>query len=378
LNINYCEICRSKRFLDEAILSEIAHSENSSIKDWLKQLREGDDGRFKEVVMDYTRERMEEEAEKYGGELSDSDITNSFRSKVLPRDIGKTIEKYINQGDLVLEQGRIRVTRRGAIKVARIVKLKLENLNQEKSGSHKIKDEGFGFNLTNHSRKYEFGDTLKNIDVKKTLLKSLERNILQGSGPIISLKSEDFHVYEPTFEARMCIGLLIDESASMGDEKRSAAIDICLSLAKLKKHGDVLKVLVYSDKVKEIPFWEILNISMPGGTTDIKAALHGARDALKREKGDKQIYIITDAEPNTQDGKYVGFDKAIAGVKKEAILFKRDNITINIIMLENNPKLREFAAHLARINAGRIFFASPENMGEVVVGDYMTAKRSRR
>lgn len=209
------------------------------------------------------------------------------------------------------------------------------------------------------------------------MLSSLERNIQYGGKPALSLKPEDFHIREKTFESRMCICLLIDESASMGDFKKSAAIDICMALGKLKKPGDVLKVLLYADEVKEIPYWEILNTSINDGTTDMKTALQGAIKTLKNEKGDKQIYMITDAEPNTENGRYIGFNKAVSGVKQEAMLCRREAVTINMIMLENNSKLRMFAGHLARINAGRIFFTSPSNAGEVVMQDYMVARKSR-
>ncbi len=369
----YCKICRKKRLQDETILSEIAHSENQTIMDWFKAFRQGDDSFFKEAAMEYTRQRMEEESDKYGGELSDSDAYENFRAKVLPRDIERCFEKYLKQKDIVLSQGEIKITHKGARKVANLVKLKLENLSREKSGAHKIKKSGHGLNIALYSRKYEFGDTLANIDLERTLLSSLERNIQNSGRLFLSLKPEDFYIHEKTFEARMCIGLLIDESASMGGIKRSAAIDICLALGKLKKPGDVLKVFLYAAEVKEIQYWEILNTSLGGGTTDMKTALQSARKALKKEKGDKQIYIITDAEPNTENGKYVGFKKAVSGVKQEAMHCRRENITINMVMLDNNSKLKIFAGHIARINAGRVFFTSPSNAGEVVVQDYMAA-----
>ena len=374
MNIDYCKICRKIRFQDEAILLEIAKSENRTIIELFKQLRGQGDSLLKNKVMDCTWQRIKEEADQYQGELSDSLTKDNFKAKVLPRDIERSIKKYVKNGDLVLEKGKVKITHRGAHKVASLVKLKLENLNREKSGAHKIKESGHGLELALYSKKYEFGDSLRHVNFERTLLNSLERNISNNNQPFISLLPEDFYIYEQTFEARMCIGLLIDESASMGDKKRSAAIDICLALGRLKKTGDILKVMVYAAEVKEIPYWEILNISIPGGTTDMQIALQNARNALKREKGDKQIYLITDAEPNTENGKYVGFEKAVAGVKQEAMLCRRDNITINIVMLDNNSRLRQFAGQIARICAGRIFFTSPSSAGEVVMQDFMSAK----
>jgi len=130
---------------------------------------------------------------------------------------------------------------------------------------------------------------------------------------------------------------------------------------------------LYASQVRQIDLWDIMNIHLAGGTTDMKEALCVSRNTLKKEKGNKQIYLITDAEPNTENGKYIGFAKAMSGVKKEAMLCKRDSITINIVMLDNNSKLQQFAAHLARINAGRVFFTSPTHSGHVVIKDYMAS-----
>ncbi len=366
-----CKTCRKKRLINEALLAEIAHSENQTVLDWFYQLRSGKDSLLKDAVMDYTKKRIDEEAEKHGDLNSYSEIDDNFRSKVQPKDLERCFENYIKQGNMVIQKGKIEITRQGAFKVANLVKLSLENLNREKSGSHKIKKTGYGIKKDLISRKYEFGDTLQSVDIKKTLFQSLSRNIAETGKPVIDLEPDDFFVYEQTCEARMCTSLLIDESTSMGDEKRTAAIDICLALGKLKKPDDIFKVFVYASEVHEIPFWDILNTTSTGSTTDMKAAIKCARNALIKEQGDKQIYIITDAEPNTENGQYIGFKKAVAGVKKEVMLCRQKNITINIIMLDNNSKLKIFAGHLARINAGRIFFTSPSISGGVIMQDFV-------
>jgi len=367
-----CDICRKKRFQQEAILSEIAYSKNQTIINLFQQLREKSDSPLKEAVMEYTDRRVEEEGKKYPDLSPESELRNNFRSKAQPKDLERCFENFIKQGDMIVQDNKVKITRKGAFKVANLVKLSLENLNREKSGSHKIKKSGLGMKRALYSRKYEFGDTLQHVDMEKTLFQSLKRNIEESGKSVISLLPEDFFVYEQIYEARMCTALLIDESGSMGDEKRATAIDMCLALGKLKKPDDFLKVFVYASDVKEIPFWEILNTTTAGGTTDMKSALESARKSLRKEQGDKQIYMITDAEPNTEGGQYIGFKKALAGVKKEAMICRRNNITINMIMLDDNSKLKMFAGHLARINTGRIFFASSSNSREVVMRDFLS------
>ena len=371
MNTDYCSICRQKQRNEAGILSEVAKSENRTVRDWFLEFRKGSKSLFGKAVKEYTKKRIDDTSDANEGELSNDNLNQNFRSKVMPEDVKNCLEKFVKNGDIVLSQGKINITRRGALKYAGLLKLKLDNLDRKRTGAHKIKKTGDGYYKAPYSRKIIFGDMFKHVDMNKTLMKSLVRNIQQHNKVQILLEPEDFYIHDKTFEARMCIGLVIDESASMGDDKRSAAIDICMSLVRLKKPGDVLKVFLYASQVREIDLWDIMNIHLAGGTTDMKEALCVSRNILKREKGDKQIYLITDAEPNTENGKYIGFEKAISGVKKEAMLCKRDNITMHIVMLDNNSKLQQFAAHLARINAGRVFFTSPSNSGGVVIKDYM-------
>jgi uncharacterized protein with von Willebrand factor type A (vWA) domain len=101
------------------------------------------------------------------------------------------------------------------------------------------------------------------------------------------------------------------------------------------------------------------------------------RKAVAHETGDKQAYIITDTDPNTEDGRYVGFDKAMAGVVEEAMHYRKQEISLNIVMLDNNPFLKRFASTLARKNLGRTFFTYPWKLGEVLIEDYLRSRKIR-
>jgi uncharacterized protein with von Willebrand factor type A (vWA) domain len=124
--------------------------------------------------------------------------------------------------------------------------------------------------------------------------------------------------------------------------------------------------------------WDMLNVTFAGGTTDIRSALRRFRTASMGERADKQVYLITDTEPNCEDGKYIGFEKATLGVLQEAIVYQREGITLNIVMLDNTPHLREFASVLAKRNLGRVFFAEPKELGRVVMEDYLRTRKRRR
>ncbi len=88
-------------------------------------------------------------------------------------------------------------------------------------------------------------------------------------------------------------------------------------------------------------------------------------------------YLITDTEPNTESGRFVGFEKAAAGVMEEALCYKQDGVGLNIIMIDETPHLKILASALARKNLGKVFFTSPLELGRVIVEDYLRAKKER-
>ena len=132
-----------------------------------------------------------------------------------------------------------------------------------------------------------------------------------------------------------------------------------------------MRLFLFSSRVREMACWDMLNVTFSGGTTDIRSALKRFRTAVAGERAEKQVYLITDTEPNCEDGKYVGFEKATLGVLQEALIYQREGITLNIIMLDSTPHLREFASVLAKRNLGRVFFAEPKDLGKVVIEDYL-------
>jgi len=166
----------------------------------------------------------------------------------------------------------------------------------------------------------------------------------------------------------------------MSGDKIHAAMDISVALSALMSRNsrDKMKLFLFSNQVREVPHWDVMNVNFAGGTTDIKSALKRFRTSVAHETADKQVYLITDTEPNCEDGRYVGFEKASLGVINEAQVYQREGITLNIIMLDNTPHLREFATLLAKRNLGRVFFAEPKELGRVIVEDYLRAKKKQK
>jgi uncharacterized protein with von Willebrand factor type A (vWA) domain len=267
--------------------------------------------------------------------------------------------------------GEIRVTFRGSRALARLalreILLELAR-RQQHFNPERI---GYGASRQPWTRRYKLGDSYENVDVEKTLVNSLCR---KTDNACITLDMEDFEIREAVDEDRLMVGLLIDESRSMHKgNKMRAAIETAMALSELiiQRPQHELKVYTFSDSVKEIPFWEIINQIMDAGATDQRSALEAFRKAAHGFEGRKEIYLITDSEPNSEKGRYIRFQWARLGVLEEVCRLRKENITLNIIMLDDRPPLMRLAQELAKRNLGRVFFTTPNQLGQVVIEDYL-------
>ena len=289
------------------------------------------------------------------------------------KDIEKTLKNIEEKGFIGIERGMLKITSKGANVLAKnILREITENFRKKDIGIHETPEKTrHGSKVTSFTRPHDIGDDYELLAIEETLLKSLERNPNQ-----ITLEQRDFRVYKSIHQSRMCAGLLIDKSGSMKDnEKINAAIETALAFSELLKvnPSDTLKVFTFSDDVEEIKPCDIVNIECVGWT-DIKVAMKAFRKSVAGEEGDKHAYLITDSEPNYEDGERVGFEKASVGVLEEALRYRDDQITLNIIMLSWTPHLKDFASSLAKKNLGRVFFTTPYSLGEIILEDYLTNK----
>ena len=297
--------------------------------------------------------------------------------EITNEDIEKIFDKYEGLGYIDRTEGVLKITSLGSkILGGGFLGKIMENLSKKGIGTHKINEIGYGADVSKFSRKYEFGDPYGKINIQKTLINTMER-----TGGLCDLTIEDFEVHESLYQAKMNTGIMIDVSGSMKyGRKMDAAIETALALCELIRTGypeDMIRIFTFSEQVKEIQFWEVANIGSPAGWTDIRAAMKSFRTSVTIEDGDKQAYLITDTEPNYENGGHVGFSNAMAGVLEESIRYGDDEITLNVIMLDGKPNLVKFARLLAERNFGRAFFTKPQNLGEAIIEDYITSRRER-
>lgn len=324
---------------------------------------------LEEYLGDNYRKRLEEELT----------MMDRMEEEIEPEDIKNSLKEYVEKDLLEINENGVKITPKGSARLAKYVLRRLwENLSATSTGVNVTKEEGFGMSEGFSNRKHEYDDEFYRIDLEASLLTALERGKKGASR--IEFEEEDLLVRESIVDTKLCVGLLVDESGSMSGDKIHAAMDISLALSELIRRNtkDRLRLFLFSNQIREMSPWDMLNVTFAGGTTDIRAALRRFRLATMGERADRQVYLITDTEPNSEDGKYTGFEKATLGVLREATVYQREGITLNIIMLDNTPHLREFASVLAKRNLGRVFFTEPRELGKVVMEDYLRARKRQK
>ena len=412
-----CEACVGCGNDLEEMLREFAHMDERSIEA-LRRMSRYRQGHFFDQARSKARKRLEEErsgrgesreklvdlreslASKLLGEVMDERDVDSLVEDYLScrhrmgleekvasetlsydavdeQDVRAVLEDYNRKGLLEEADGSVRITPGGSRRLARYILRKiLEGLDCKTSGVNPTVDEGFGVSEGFGVRKYEFGDEFCRIHVEETLLAAFGRSGFRGEGPLFGY--EDLKVRETVSESRMVNGLIVDESGSMRGEKFNAAIDISLALSELtgRSRHDSLRIFLFSDSAREVRPWDMGNSRFTAGITDMGRALRAFRTKVRPESGSKQAYLITDSEPNAVDGTFVGFERSVGSVIREARRLRAEGITLNVVMVEETARLREFASTLARHNLGRVFFTTPGDMAKTVVKEYIK-RRSR-
>jgi len=97
----------------------------------------------------------------------------------------------------------------------------------------------------------------------------------------------------------------------------------------------------------------------------------------KHRDATKQVLLVTDGEPTAHlEGSHVFFNwppvrETLDRTFAEAMRLARSGVTMNIFMLEDSPGLVAFVDRLARVVEGRVFTTSGDELGDLVVSDYV-------
>ena len=259
-------------------------------------------------------------------------------------------------------------------------------LRRQGLGNHALPEEGrFGERLE-QTKAYEFGDPF-HLHMPRTIRNAVDRD---GPKTPVSLKHEDFEIYRSELITSTATAMLVDLSWSMALRGSfQAAKKVALALHNLitsrfpKDSFHIIGFAAYAKELKahDLPFlqWDEYVL----GTNMQHALLLADRLLAKHSVGTKQIIMISDGEPTAhlQDGRaYFAYPPTPATYRATFRAVKKctqSGIAINTFMLDADSHLKAFMDAIARINGGRVFYTSPEKLGEYILVDYVQRKRSR-
>ena len=215
----------------------------------------------------------------------------------------------------------------------------------------------------------------------------------EGPGTPVRIRPDDFEVDRTISQTRASTIIAIDMSYSMfwdGAFQAGQRVGLALdTLIKTKFPKDQVSVVAFSYFVLPIKSDMLLETYWVefGGGTNFQEVLRQSRQMLARQGGNnKQIILITDGEPTTynwqEDDLQASFGRGgrhgrggsglLEATMREVMRCTRDNITINTFMLDQSPSLLRFVQLMTKMNKGRAFVASPDNLGSYVVSDYVS------
>ncbi|MEX1044469.1 MAG: hypothetical protein WD532_07635 [Acidimicrobiia bacterium] len=296
----------------------------------------------------------------------------------------REIEKMLEDAGVISRSdGRLELTPRGVRKLGeRALTRVFERLKIAQSGGHEISDAGGADEPTGTTRPWRFGDAFR-LDLGRTVHNAVVRT---GPGRAIRLHPDDFEIAEAEHRTRTATVLLLDMSRSMPlrghwlPAKRMAlALHTLISTTYPEDH---LEIIGFSDYARSMTPRDLAEVDWePVYGTNMEHAFNLAGRALaKHRDASKQVLLVTDGEPTAHlEGEHVFFNwppvrETIEKTYREAMRLSKSGVTMNIFMLEQSPGLAGFIERLARIVGGRVFSASGEEIGDLIVSDYVRAR----
>ena len=261
-----------------------------------------------------------------------------------------------------------------------------QRLIRDRTGRHDLDQDGIGHERDFATKPYEFGDPF-NLHIERTIRNALVRN---GSGTPVDLHPEDFEVERTESVVQASTVLMLDLSLSMPmRDNFLPAKKVAMALHSLissRFPQDYLGVVTFSEVAREIRPERLPEVSWDYVYgTNMQHGFMLARRMLGNQNGTKQIIMVTDGEPTahlTDDGyplfSYPPSPETVERTLLEVQRCTRDDIRINVFMLDATPHLTRFIEQVTRMNGGRAFFTTNQSLGDYLLVDFVDQRRTLR
>lgn len=355
----------------------ISYSEALKLMEMLQEMDKLE-SELKEAQYNRSLDTIDEEMVK---ELLGEDAAQDLEQL---RNITKILEEA---GYIQSKGGRYELTPRGMRKIGqRALKDVFSQLKKDRTGTHNLNQKGPGTERMEETKPFEYGDPF-HLHLEKTIMNSIYR---EQQTPPLKLTPDDFEIYRMEEMTRSATVLMLDLSLSMpmrGNFQAAKQVAIALDgLIRTQYPKDTLHVIGFSSYARELKKQDLPYMGWDefDPYTNIQHGLYTARKLLARERcNNKQILMVSDGEPTAhiEDGniyfQYPPSMRTIQLTLREVKRCTQQGIVINVFMLDESQFLNAFVSQMARLNKGRVFYTNADTLGEYMLVDYMSSKKSR-
>lgn len=297
-----------------------------------------------------------------------------------------TEQGYLTQSGDQLALTPRAVRRLGSTALRRV----FSRLSAPGRGGHDTTDAGAAGDLIGSTRAWEYGDE-QPLDVVRTVRNAVLRGGPPRHGRAVRLAVEDFEVAETERRSTAAVALLVDLSYSMAlrntwGTAKSTALALH-SLITTQYPQDAIEIIGFSDRARVLHPTELAGLTWDTvqGTNLQHALMLANRYLGKHPDAEPVVMVVTDGEPTahlTRSGQPVfcwpPLPETLELTFAEVERCTRRGATINMFMLEPDPRLIDFGEEIGRRNGGRVFTPNADRLGDYVVQDYLRSRRGRR
>ncbi|GBD10720.1 hypothetical protein HRbin23_00365 [bacterium HR23] len=319
------------------------------------------------------------------------DIDLKVVEQVLGSETAQEVAYLQRLADVLEEAGYIRrvgtrleLTPKGVRKIGQKALYEIFTyIRRDRTGQHPSRWRGGPGERTHETKPWEFGDPF-DPDLLRSILNALLR---EGPHTPIRLHPQDFETYQTEQYVQSSTVLMIDLSLSMAMRGNFlAAKKVALALDNLIRTQfprDRLHIVGFSTYAREVKPEKLPYLTWDefDPYTNIQHGLMLSMKLLSRCNGTRQILLISDGEPTAHiEGgqlflQYPPSPRTIRETLKEVKRCTSKGIIINTFMLDRNSYLMDFVDQMTRINRGRVFYTSPERLGQYMLVDYIHNRR---
>jgi uncharacterized protein with von Willebrand factor type A (vWA) domain len=338
-------------------------------------------------------DKLEEQISQSHYDQSSEEIDRDMVSELLGEPSAEDLDTINSITKLLEEAGYIRrddqkfgLTPRGMRKIGeKALSSVFSRLKKDRLGQHNIRQRGSGGERIDETKKYEFGDDF-DLHIEKTITNAL----LRKAQIPVKLEPDDFEVFREEQTTRSATVLMLDMSLSMrmgGNFEAAKIVSIALnSLISSKFPKDSLYILGFNSIARRMTPEELTYIGWQdfSPNTNMQHGLILARKLMSKDRSaNKQIILISDGQPTAHiENGQIFFQvptsrRCLEMTLREVKNCTRAGIDINTFMLPSEDYSNFFVDRMSRLNHGRVFFTSPDELGKYIIVDYLGHKKSK-